>query len=310
MLLAWGAALGCASPNYRCGQNDAPAGGRASRWEIARGGESPRLDRIERVLKSPSRLKWIPDARPDVPSDETLSAVERYLAENGIADLTIAINEYEPRRQWERVQANHQLGAGWKYSLGSVNWMLGTLLPARVFDRTTYNPYSNTLVVNSDDLPEILAAAAYAKDLRNRRLRGPYALMASLPVLSMVHQVSAASDVLSYARHHGDWELEEAAYRCLYPRLGAQGAVVVVSVPSLLLQPVVAFGGGLVGRSIAEIQISRLQDSRPVRGSTSPEDTLWARFDADDPETSRRVMPVDAVFQSDEELRRVSFPEP
>ncbi|HVJ69049.1 MAG TPA: hypothetical protein VM510_13760 [Caulifigura sp.] len=309
----WASLTGCANPRYHFGSSDTLGIDHRPERRLSRGGESPRLDRLENVIESPSRLPLIPDPPPDLPSDETLAALEQYLDDNGIGDLNIAVAEYAPRSQWERLKANRQMNAAWKYPLGSVSLLFTTIIPDRVIDRTFYNPYTNTLVINSDDVPEVLAAAAYAKDVRTRQWRGPYALMSHLPVLSLVSSVTATNDVLSYARHLDDWELEKDSYRMLYPRLGAEGAVTFIPVSTILLQPLVMMGGGVVGRSVAEVQVNRLEGERQVR-PRSPEgkspEALWASREPIDPASDdHRVTPVDAVFSDMDDVRDVVAPE-
>lgn len=302
----WLLAAGCAGAPYRFGTSDTRGIESTAGRVVSQGTASPRLDRLERVLESPSRLPLIPDPPPDVPGEETLAALEEYLDRNGIRDLHIAIGEYAPRRHWSRIRENRQLGGVWKYPLGSVGWVLQTMIPDRVIDRTFYSPYSNTLVINSDDLPEVLAAAAYAKDIRSRTWRGPYALMANLPFVSMVHTVASTSDVLTYARHHDDWELERDCYRTLYPGLGADTASAVIPVSTILLRPLVRMGGGLVGRSVAEVQIARLEKMRSGELDAAEESLL---AEVDEPRNDQPVTPVEAVFRDEDELRTVTFPE-
>ncbi|HVJ87828.1 MAG TPA: hypothetical protein VM452_19350 [Caulifigura sp.] len=303
-------AAGCAGAPYRFGASDTRGINSSAGRLVSQGAESPRLDRLERVLESPSRLPLIPDPPPDAPGVETLAALEEYLDRNGIGDLHIAIGEYEPRRHWLRIRANRQLNGFWKYPLGSIGWVLQTTIPDRVIDRTFYSPYSNTLVINSDDLPEVLAAAAYAKDIRARTWRGPYALMANLPFVSMVHTVASTSDVLSYARHHDDWELERDSYRRLYPGLGADAASAVIPVSTIFLNPLVRMGGGLVGRSVAEVQVARLEKMRSGRINEAAQESLLAGTEeVPERQNDQRVTPVDAVFQDEDQLRAVTFPE-
>ena len=106
----------------------------------------------------------------------------------------------------------------WRYPLGSINLLISSIIPDRVIDRTAYNPYTNTLVINSNYLPQLLGRRVRQRPA-DANLCGPYALMAEVPILSLVHDVSAANDVLSYARHQDDWELERDSYRTLYPQL-------------------------------------------------------------------------------------------
>lgn len=307
----WACLTGCANSQYRFGASDSR--GQEIERRIVRGGESPRLDRIERILKSPSKLPLVPDPPPDKPSDETLAALEHYLDDNGIEDVHIAIAEYEPRKEWERIKTNRQMHSAWKYPLGSVSLLITSIVPDRVIDRTAYNPYTNTLVINSDDVPQVLAAAAYAKDLRTRNWRGPYALMAEVPLLSLIHGVTATSDVLSYARHQDDWELERDSYRTLYPQLGAEAAVAVIPVSTIFLQPLVMMGGGMVGRSAAELQITRLDDGRldrPKSLEDLSDKTLWAARQLEQtPAENHRVTPVDAIFSEGDDTREVTAPE-
>jgi hypothetical protein len=180
------------------------------------------------------------------------------MAVNDITDVYVAVNEYDPKDQWRRLRENKRVAPGWRYSMGTLNWLSYTILPNRLFGGDRYSPYTNTLNLSSDVPAQVLSAAAYAKDIHSQRLPGTYAAFVNdMPVLSVVREGKAARDVVSYARARHDWKAEQQAYHVLYPQIGGAtvgtaGPLVPTVGPLLHLGGVAA--GHAVGRTVAYIQ--------------------------------------------------------
>ncbi|HEX4129981.1 MAG TPA: hypothetical protein VHZ24_08050 [Pirellulales bacterium] len=232
-----------------------------------------RLDRMAWVIGIPKRILPL-NAKIDNHqiSAETTAKLVTFLEENDLADIHVYVNHYDPRGQWQRMRENTSVGAGWRYSLGTVSWLGYTLLPSRVFGGDTYNPYTNSIYLNSDVPAIVLKEAAYAKDVHTRVYPGSYVAVTGLPVFSLRRSIHNANDVFGYAREHQDWEMERQAYHVLYPQLGSEatslGAPLVTSV-GWWAGPAVGFSGAAVGH-VTGRAIAKRRDAE-VNGSKSPD---------------------------------------
>ena len=186
-------------------------------------------------------------------SEETAAKLTTYMQENDITDVLVRVNQYDPLGEWRRLRQNKRMSAGWRYTFGAGGLVFYTLFPGRVFGGDTYNPFTNTLYVNSDVPAMLIVEAAYAKDIHGRKLPGPYAAVNELPVLTVWRHTLAINDTLGYARLNDDWDIERETYRVVYPMmgiqvgLGGQGALSMATPLPLLTVPICA--GGRSGRS-------------------------------------------------------------
>lgn len=147
-------------------------------------------------------------------------ALREYLAYNGLADVKIRINQYAPQREFRRLVRNKNVAWGWRYSLGILSCLYGTILPGRLFGGDNYNPYTDTISLYSD-IPAIgLHEGGHAKDFSGRTLKGTYAFAYMLPVFSLYVESRASSDAISYLYTQSSADAEKEAYRILYPAMG------------------------------------------------------------------------------------------
>jgi hypothetical protein len=256
-------ACGCAHGPYEYGRF---ANSGASQVTIRHGQPNKTLDRMSDIVSWPGR-KLFPD-RPDRRNvtPETLAQVERYLEKNDLADVQVSVRDYQPGEQWRRLHQQKVVPPLSRYTLGSLSVLRYTLLPGRVFGRNAYNPYTNTLYVNSDTPAMLLHSAAYAKNIRRRPLPGFYATAASLLLVSAWHEVEGVREVIGYAQAENDWALEVASYEEVYPRVGAAsvgGASAIVSVwwGGPLLGVAGAAVGGMAGhRALERREAERSQE--------------------------------------------------
>lgn len=278
--------VGCASPNYTYGRfHNPPPVGPAPASVVEHGEPHATLDRMTRVVESPSRLIPVGSKRPPRGlSPETADKLTAYLGKNDLADVPIYVNHYDPAGQWRRLRDNTEMSWCWKYSAGAGSVIAYTLAPGRVFGINRYNPYTNSLYVNSDQPIPLLHEAAVAKTVRSQRFPGAYAVLTSLPGLALVRQVRAANDVLSYTRAEKDWETERQAYRVLYPRVGTEGTALAmplasfVSVMAWWARPILGLGckalggwvGGYVGDTVASRRAAEVHDTPPAAADASP----------------------------------------
>lgn len=263
----WAAALvivltaGCAATPYRYGRfhPNSPGGVQLQPIEVVYGQPRKTVDRIGYVLGTPARLlTGNKKTNNHNIKPETVDKLKTYMAVNDITDVYVAVNEYDPKGQWKRLRENQRVAAGWRYSLGTLNWLGYTILPIRIFGGDKYSPYTNTLNLSSDVPAIVLSAAAYAKDIHSQRLPGTYAAFVNdMPVLSVWREAKATRDVLGYARVRGDWKGEQQAYHVLYPQIG--GATIGTAAPLVpTFGPLLHLGGvaagHAVGRTVAYIQ--------------------------------------------------------
>ena len=215
-------------------------------------------------------------------SGATIEKVKSYLEKNDLTDVHVYVNHYDPAGQWHRLRANTRVAPVWRYSLGVVTWVTYTILPDRIFGGDGYNPYTNSLCLNSDVPAIALEEAAFAKDIHARRFPGAYAAINELPVITMWHEIRAVRDVVSYARDQHDWDVERQSYRVLFPRMGSQTLTVASPLISVWWGgPLLGLGGAAVGHVAGQAVVARRDaqrhDLRPLADALAG--GLWADED-------------------------------
>jgi len=250
------------------------------------GGQYPRLDRIEKIVHAPK--KWVFQAiGKDLPSPETtfeqreqaIDLVSDYLVINGLSDVSIDIRRYEPWEQWHRLQSNVEISPIWKYTGGSLNWLRYTLLPNRVFGIDRYDPFTNTLHLNSDRPLRSLYESASAKQYllhRNRLGVGNYTMLQFAPAAPVIHNFRSSSDLLTYDRHERNRQFENELYPLTYSRVGTAVASEVISITpfsSELSWYEAGFGrlvGGITGRLAGEAVVRNSTKNQMPANATAP----------------------------------------
>ena len=99
---------------------------------------------------------------------------------------------------------------------GSVYWAVETVIPARAFRYSYYNPFTNTLALNSIWHEWNIYEAARAKDFLGARDPGLFAVFLHVPFAPIYREIRVGTDSLTYARSKGDLELELALYPFAY----------------------------------------------------------------------------------------------
>jgi hypothetical protein len=228
--------------------------------QVERGQLRPVLDRVAWVIGIPSKIVlW--DRRIDNHwiSIETEEAITEYLAANDLTSVKVRLNQYAPGDEWRRLRANDAVGAGWRYTFGTVSWLGDTVLLGRLFGGDHYNPYTNTVNVYSD-VPAIgLHEAGHAKDWARRKYKGTYAALYEIPGVPLWHEAVASRDALRYVSATGSPESQEEAYRLLYPAYGTYiGNAVGDILPGAGIIP---YAGAVVaGHIVGRIQGHRVAD--------------------------------------------------
>ncbi len=179
------------------------------------------LDGLGWVIGIPSKiLLW--DRRVDNHdvSAETEEAIRRYLDDNDLDHVKVAINQYDPLDDWRRRRANKTMGWGYRYTFGALSVVGEAILPGRVFGGDHYNPFTGTIHLYSDVPAIALHEGGHAKDFTRRQLPGTYAIASGLPLISLWPEAIATADAIAYAEQHQDPDLERESYRILYPAYG------------------------------------------------------------------------------------------
>lgn len=229
------------------------------------------LDRLAWFVGIPSRILPLSSRvnNHDI-SPVTTEKLSCYLRENDLSDVLVRINQYDPKGEWKRLRDNPRISPGWKYTFGTGMLIHYTLFPGRVFGGDHYNAYTNTLYVNSDVPALLILEAAYAKDIHERRLPGPYAAINELPVLETWRLSYGLNDTLGYAQLNNDWELERETYAIVFPvmgieaALGGHSAVSSVATLPLLTMPITAIGGAATGHVLGRSTIKRRERERAL----------------------------------------------
>ncbi len=297
---------GCASEHYRYGlrtqASDSPIHSvHDRRYPVAVGGEHPRLDRLERWVHSPSRWRkrWFPskasvDQSPEELRDAAIESVHGYLAANGLDDVHLDIRRYEPGEQWSRLRANPRISPLWKATTGALSVAAYSIFPYRVFHVDRYDPYTNTLSLNSTDPSRGLYQAAEAKEYLQHPWLGTYTFVQKIPFVPAGHHIRTTNDVLTYARSHEPWHHEKEIYPPSYAKIASSAVPNILyaspSMPTLVV-PIVQFAiegtGGLVGVSVAKYEESRREslseNEKPgVKSATQAEGAMVGNPDAND----------------------------
>lgn len=248
-LLLCAAGIGCAaSPKSADGLVSQVSAG-PQEVVVHYGGPIPSLDRVEHVVKFPGRLLRL-GKEEEAPSQATVGRTVGYLEEHGVTDVKIAVHDYDPSGEWRRLRENRSMSAGWKYTFGTGAWLSDTIFPRRVWGGDRYNPYTRTLHLNSNELALTLHEAAYAKILKAGGAPGFQASTGNLPLASFWKEWKNTSEVVRYAKAQHDWEIEQQAYRRLYPRVGSEMATTALPltpISSPFVKPIFGLGGSLAG---------------------------------------------------------------
>ncbi len=247
------------------------------------------LDRIARVVGTPARIIGL---NKKINSHEvslaTLATLRTYLDRNDLDDVAIYVNCYDPKEQWHRLKENKRIGAGWRYSLGTLSMIGYTLLPGRVFGGDRYNPYTNSLNINSDVPAIALYEAAFAKDVHtHNKAPGTYVFLSGLPGVAIFRRGHEVGDVLGYARVQQDWETERQAYHVLYPQVGAESVSIAgIAMPVWWAVPILGVGGAaaghVTGRMVAAHRATEIDAAAPAKPDKPLTDTNATYVEVDD----------------------------
>jgi hypothetical protein len=282
LLAATIASTGCLAPHagpYQYGRRDLyrTSTGLANLTgeQFEYGEARPVLDKVGWVMGIPGKIAlW--DRRVDnhAVSPETEDALAHYLAANELSDVKVRINQYAPRDEWRRLVRNDSVGAGWRYTLGTVSWLGYTVFPGRVFGGNNFNPYTNTINIYGDVPALAVHEGGHAKDFAQRTHKGTYAAVYALvPGAPLYHEAVATRDTLAFVHEHGTYTEEQEAYRKLYP---AYGTYVGGAIGDLSLAPAgIAWGVGALGGHLIGHYKSRQVPEFNSQHASAPEAIDW-----------------------------------
>ena len=276
VFLAGTATLGCVMPNYRYGRfGESPIPlGQSYQQVVQSGGDHPKLDRLERIVHAPGRKlrQWFGEpydpTREENDRKRALEVSVQHLADNGLHDVHIEHRRYAPAEQWQRLRENTRISPIFKYTDGAARVLASTIFPARVFHSDSYNPYTNTLSINSDSPANSVLEASAKKVSASATYPGIQAASSNLPFVSIYHSSRIASEALSYSRARNDWELERALYPTAYGNIGSsvflEGyALNPVKGPvGLVAAPVASMVGGAVGSGIGSVKVQQIEQKQ------------------------------------------------
>jgi len=207
------------------------------------------------VEKIRSKLPWNRAREPLSPS--TLKILNDYLEKNELELLEVKLQQETPKEDWKKLQENESVNPLIKYSLGSINWVESVVVRPSFWGINRYDPFTNTLHINSNDPVAILAELSTAKIIKSKKNPGLYALASTIPLISIYTQKQKTNEVIAYAKTTQDWELEKTTYRNMYPRIldGSSNAGFLFT--SFYVGPAITLTGVTIGYAAAEWEIAQ-----------------------------------------------------
>ena len=198
---------------------------RGNEPQIERGRYIPVMDETAHYLIGvPTKLLFFDwEVNNHHVSRHTEQILDQYLAKNGLHNVKVRLNQYAPGDEWRRLFKNSAMPGFFRYTVGIVTATVYTIFPGRFFaglvGGDSYNPYTNTISLYSDNPTIALHEAAHAKDfaLKNRHFRGWYALMRVLPLVPLWQEAKATGDAIGYTDAEGMTVTRKESYETLYP---------------------------------------------------------------------------------------------
>ncbi len=238
-------ASGCVRESYQFGlgprlSTDTSLSGAPAPNPLSAGGEHPRIDKIETVVQWPRkaarklfRREELNTAEIEAERAEAIQVAQQYLQVNELNDVAIDVRRYEPAEQWQRIQENNRIAPFWKATGGTLSFLSYALIPRRALHSNHYDPFSNTLSLNSTRSTSAIYEAAMAKQFRRHPMLGTYAMLQYVPVVPLAHHSYVSSDVLTYTMVTEQTELQHELYPAVYARLGGAAVSETLSLTPL-----------------------------------------------------------------------------
>lgn len=286
---------GCVAPNYQYGALHTRSDYRLPDGEaqIERGRPNKFIDGVGWIVGIPTKIMLFNSKIENHNiSAETEQELAEYLEKNDLDCVKVRLNQYDPGGEWRRLVENKQVGAGWRYTAGTLSLLGYTLLPGRIIGGDHYNPFTNTINLYSDHAAVALHEAGHAKDFGQHEWKGTYGVAYALPVVGLLHETRATNDALSYLEAEEKFDLQSDAYKVLYPAYGSHvgGQIgTFVAAPGWMVTAACVIPGHIAGRVKAEeVEETQLYSRR---GRSKPADSGIMQAGHSEPARGRK--PVD-----------------
>ncbi|MBU6382779.1 MAG: hypothetical protein KGR16_00470 [Verrucomicrobia bacterium] len=228
--------------------------------EISVGASDRIVDGIRNLLSIPAKLfLWNSKFGSGNISQETLDKMRNYLHENGLHDVRVSVNEYDPGSTWIRIMSNPKTSRLSKCTIGLADGIITTLAVSKLtgFPGDRFSPSANTIYLFSDDASIALHEAGHAKDFHTRENPVLYGLASRLPLVTLYQEAVATQNAIQYLRNKGDIPGVKKAFTLLTPALATYALYELwtlseLDLSSFLLCLFTLFGlGHLLGRYLA-----------------------------------------------------------
>ena len=245
---------------------------------VERGEEFPVLDGVGWAVGIPGKvLLWNRRVDNHHISAGTEEQLVNYMAQNGLYDTKVRLNQYNPGDEWRRLVKNQHVAPGWKYTFGAIDTLAYTIFPGRIFGGDRYSPYTNSVHVYSDVPSLAQLPAAYAKDVNTRVYPGTYVFTQSIAGLNLIHETINTRDVLADTESNSSPDEQREALDVLSPRYGLAlggtvGSFVNLNPATGAIELVGLLGGHAVGRYRSS-QIPGEQDQPYYSRTATPSET-------------------------------------
>lgn len=259
------------SNNDSCGEGCSEYGNKESNRHSAfsnldggveHGRRSLILDSAGWVVGIPSKiLLWNTKVDSHSVSRETEAAVQRYLEENGLSDVKVRVNQYDPVGEWKRLIANDSIHAGWRYTFGTLAVAKYTVLPGRVVGSDEYNPFTRTIHLYSDRASLALREGVHARQATDAAFPGLYGAAMYLPGSPLWVDTPATREVVAWAQEIGDRRLQRESYLVLYPAYGARVGQSLTGFIDVGQNQAISGGFALVGHLVGRTMATTVSDT-------------------------------------------------
>ncbi len=225
------------------------------------------------VEKIRRKLPWNRAREPLSPTN--LKILNEFLEKNELELVEVKIQQETPKEDWKKLQENESVNPLIKYSLGSINWVESVVVRPSFWGINRYDPFTNTLHINSNDPVAILEELSTAKIIKSKKNPGAYALASKIPFISIYTQKQKTNEVIAYAKETQDWELEKATYRQMYPKILDGSDMVASLFASFYIGPAITLTGVTIGYAAAEWEIAQREPEVVSRlNLTKPKETI------------------------------------
>jgi hypothetical protein len=299
VVFALGTLAGCASKPYRYGgdyHTACDAALRPNEPQIERGRRAPVLDTVGWVVGIPAKIVMLDHhvSNHNV-SPKTEESLQEYLAANGLDRVKVRINEYDPKGEWQRLNANKSVAWPIRYSIGTLSVVGYTLLPGRVFGGDTYNPFTNTINVYSDVPALAVYEGGFAKEYAETEHKGLYAVGYVVPGVGFWQEMQASQDAMRYTQETGSPDEVKAAYRSISPAFAMNAAAPFSTFDGPVMLTALAAGhvsGQVKALRVKEDQPQQLPPTDDLPGFRPDGNATTSLAPPDHPEATAPITPV------------------